>query len=302
LIESRFREFGWINAVGASGTIRTIEQVLVDEGITEDGITMAGLENLKSRVIEVGSAERINFKGIKADRRNIFAPGLAILYAIFKQLDLEQMTYSEGALREGVLYDQLGRFRHEDVRDRTTRALAMRYYADEEHAGRVATTALQLFDAVANGWQISDRDFREVLSRAARLHEIGLAISHSQNHKHGAYMIKHSDLSGFSRQQQQAMSSLVRCHRRKLALAVFENLTDTWRDACLKMTIILRLAVVLHHSRSDTVLPKLEFSAIGNKLQLNFSADWLSQHPLTESDFKQEIEYLAVAGYQLSVS
>ena len=298
-IEARYRELGWINVVGASGTIRSIERVLVAEGLSAEGITRTGLEQLKERVLAFTSPEQLPFSSLKSARRNVFVAGLAILYGIFEQLDVEVMTYSDGALREGVLYDQVGRIRHEDVRDRTTRALAMRYYSDEIQAERVARTAEAIFNEVAIEWDIQQLNYLELLYRAARLHEIGLAISHSQFHKHGAYLVTHSDLSGFSKREQEALASLIRCHRRKLALSVFEQLPAPWDSVCLKLTLILRIAVILHHSRSEALLPFLSMGATEKGYLLEFEKGWLEEHPLTRSDLEQEKKYLAVAGWEM---
>lgn len=302
LLEAKYKELGWDNAVGASGTVRSIEQVLIAEGMSQEGIHLQGLLTLVEQLIAAGSDEAIPFEYLKPKRRAVFAPGLAILTAIFQQMGVTHMVYSDGALREGVLYDQMGRFRHEDVRDRTIRAMGLRYHADDLQAQRVADTALKMFDSLCASWGIDDHVYREVLSRAAQIHEIGLAISHSQFHKHGAYIITHSDLSGFSRQQQQAMASLVRCHRRKISPQVFDELTEPWRDPCLKMTLLLRISVLLHHNRSEDPLPPFKIDASANHLALSFSADWLQQHPLTRSNFEDETIYLEAVGFSLHVS
>lgn len=141
--------------------------------------------------------------------------GIAILYTVFEVLGIDKLVYSDGALREGVMYDLLGRFQHEDIRDRSVHALIGRYNADAKQAERVVASAQQLFDNVAEKLELSSDD-SDLLRRAAYLHEIGLAISHSSYHRHGAYLLQHSDIPGFSQIDQNHLSHLVAHHRRKL--------------------------------------------------------------------------------------
>jgi exopolyphosphatase/guanosine-5'-triphosphate,3'-diphosphate pyrophosphatase len=141
--------------------------------------------------------------------------GFAIIQAVFDELDLQTMTYSDGALREGVLHDMLGRFSHEDIRDRSANALMARYHADQLQAHRVAQTANLFYQQTQIILNLDDED-QDLLRRAALLHEIGLAISHSSYHKHGAYLLQYSDVAGFSQADQEKLSLLVTCHRRKI--------------------------------------------------------------------------------------
>src|SRR5690606_10224619 len=123
------------------------------------------------------------------------------------------------------LYDMLGRGGVDDPRDASVAALMLRYGIDKDQSGRVEATMLRLFDQVADGWQLGIDD-RLMLSRAARLHELGLTIAHSQYQVHGAYVVEHTDISGFSRQQQQFLAALVRTHRRKVPRTAFDALPD----------------------------------------------------------------------------
>lgn len=301
-IEKAFKNIGWSSSVGASGTVRAIEQVLISNGWSEDGITLEGMLKARDAILQLNHCKEIQLDGLKKDRRAIFPSGLAILIGIFKQLDIQEMAFSDGALREGLLYDLLGRIQHEDVRDRTTTALAKRYHVDLKQASRVQHTALALYEAVAEDWEIHSERYEDLLRRAAFLHEIGLAISHSQFHKHGAYLLQHADLSGFSRQEQQMVASLVRCHRRKFATLIFEDLSESVRTIAIRLTVLLRMAVLLHHSRSDDVLPGFKIQAKDQCVSMQFDDGWIEQHPLTHADFLQEQQYLKSAGIELQIS
>ncbi|MDX1805078.1 MAG: exopolyphosphatase, partial [Alcanivorax sp.] len=222
-IHANYRRQGWQQAVGASGTIKAISQVCVDNGWSEAGITMEALKKARKRVIKAGHADKLDLKGLREDRKPIFASGLSILYGIFEQLELAHMEVSSGALREGLLYDLLGRFGHEDVRERSIQALMNRHHVERSQAERVCATAELLYRQVAGDWRIDDDALLDTLRWGALLHEVGLAVSHSQFHKHGAYLVTNSDLPGFSRQEQQAVALLVRGHRRKVPLSLLQE-------------------------------------------------------------------------------
>ena len=295
-IDAHFKSIGWKDAVGASGTVKAIEQVAVQNGLCEEGITFDALKAIRDKLIKAKHYTNIDLPGLKAERASIFAPGVAILYGIFKQLKIKELRYSEGALREGLLYDQLGRIRHEDVRDRTTQAMMTRHHVDELQANRVKEIALNLYDSVSSQWGIDGDLHRDVLRRAALLHEVGLSISHSQFHKHGAYLVKYSDLAGFSRQEQIAIALLVRGHRRKFPVHELDELPDSWYQLVSRLVILLRIAVLMHHARSDKSLPELELEVDHKSIKLKFEDEWLNNHPLTNYDFEQEKEYLRSAG------
>ncbi|MBV1884372.1 MAG: exopolyphosphatase [Pseudomonadales bacterium] len=300
-IEAQFRALGWEEAVGASGSIKTIEHVAVQSGYCDEGITSDALKAIKEKIIKAKHYSNLELPGLKEDRISIFAPSVAILCGIFKQLKITEMRYSEGALREGLLYDQLGRIRHEDVRDRTTQAMMSRHHVDERQAERVKETALKLCAMADVKWDLDKSPYRDVLRRAALLHEVGLSISHSQFHKHGAYLVKYSDLAGFSRQEQAAIALLVRGHRRKIPMEELDEMPESWHGVVSRMMVLLRIAVLLHHARTDKPLPHIVLGANDQAIQLVFDKGWLDEHPLTNHDFLQEKEYLRSGGITLSV-
>ena len=298
-LETDYRQLGWEQAVGASGTIKAIAQVCKENGWSEDGISREGLQRIRKRLLRAGYSNKIELPGLREDRAAIFPAGVAILTGIFQQLDIATMSFSSGALREGVLYDLVGRFGHEDVRERSINAMMLRYHVDQRQAARVEQTALLLHDQVAPSWQLDDEHLRDSLRWAARLHEVGLAVSHSQFHKHGEYLLTYSDMSGFSRREQALLALLVRCHRRKIAVQLLQEVDEAERSVVLRLALLLRLAALLHHARTDRALPLLQLAVAGNEMTLLFPPGWLIEHPLSIADLEQEQIYLQTVGYQL---
>lgn len=303
-IESNYRAIGWQQAVGASGTVKAIAQVCEENDWSQSGITLEGLEKIRKRLIRFGHMNAIDLKGLRDDRAPIFPAGVAILLGIFRQLGLASMEISPGALREGLLYDLVGRAEEEDVRERSLSGLMERYRVDRAQAMRVAASADGLWLQVAEQLGLEAETWRDALRWAAMIHEVGLAVSHTQFHKHGAYLISNSDLPGFSRQEQQILALLVRGHRRKIPVAVFEQtLADpAERLACLHLCLLLRLAIRLHHARNDQALPSPELKIKAGQFWLAFPDGWIEDHPLTCADFEEEQGFFAAAGLGLLFS
>jgi exopolyphosphatase/guanosine-5'-triphosphate,3'-diphosphate pyrophosphatase len=301
-IETNYRRLGWAQAVGASGSIKAIAQVCEENGWSTEGISLEGLDKARRKAIKAGSADALSLKGLRDDRKAIFASGLAILLGIFEQMGLAHMQVSSGALREGLLYDLLGRFAHEDVRERSVQALMNRHHVERAQAERVWETARGLYRQAAGDWDLEDEEAQATLRWAALLHEVGLAVSHSQFHKHGAYLVSNSDLPGFSRQAQQAVAVLVRGHRRKLPLSTLAECPEDEQARLLRLCLLLRLACRMHHARNGAPVPPLTLNAGERALELVFPAGWLAEHPLTLADLEQEQEFFQAAGYQLTVT
>ncbi|MHC5347559.1 exopolyphosphatase [Metapseudomonas furukawaii] len=300
-IEYSLRRLGWQEAVGASGTLRAVGLAIKAAGLGNGEINPEGLAWLKRKLFKLGDAEKIDLDGVKPDRRPIFPAGLAIAEAIFDALELNRMTHSEGALREGVLYDLLGRHHHEDVRERTLSALMERCHVDVEQAARVEAKALEALEQVASSWGLDDDWHRDLLLWSARVHEIGMDIAHYHYHKHGAYLIEHSDLAGFSRQDQLMLALLVRGHRRNIPKDRFAEFGEEGVKL-LRLCVLLRFAILFHHIRGTSAMPAVTLEADGNSLSLQFPKGWLEANPLTQADFEQEAEWLKRIDFVLKVS
>ncbi|MGD8375258.1 MAG: exopolyphosphatase [Acidobacteriota bacterium] len=304
-VRSRFQKLGWKLAMGASGTVRSIAAVVEAAGLEEgQGITLRSLKRLRNALLEAGNIDAADLPGLAPERRPIFSAGVVLLMSVFQALEIDRMQPAEGALREGLLYDLLGRFRDEDVRLRTVNALAERYHVDREHAGRVEQTALELLAQVAGDWKLTSPKIRQLVSWAARLHEIGLDIAHAHYHKHGEYIIAQSDLFGFSREEQQSLATLVRAHRRKFPVVSFRLLPRPWDRKAPRAAILLRLAFKLHRSRTPDPqpVPRLEIDRSRKTIRARFEPGWLADHPLTRADLETEQGLLAAAGFRLEVA
>ncbi len=297
-IERAYRDHGWDYATGSSGSIKAVYNILSERG--EDAITRKGLTTLKNELLAFKKISRISFPGLRPDRTSIFPGGLAILCALFDSLKIERMGFSEGALREGLLYDMAGRSNHEDVRQRTLVALQKRYHVNTEFSDRVLQNLNHLLGTAKTSWQLDDEDC-ELVRSAAMVHEVGMDISHTQFHRHGAYIISNADLLGFTKRQQQNLSMLVRGHRRSLPM---QSLYQLPRNECrrlLKLIILLRLAILLSHTRSTSKELGYTFTLSGLNITFTFPEGWIEKNPLTSADFEQESSTIARAGYRLNL-
>jgi exopolyphosphatase/guanosine-5'-triphosphate,3'-diphosphate pyrophosphatase len=300
-MERHYRALGWEDCVGSSGTILAVEQILRENQWSEQGITAKGLRKLHKALVEAGSVQKLQLAGLQSERAPVLPGGVAILEAVFDSLAIEKMNTSQGALREGVLYDLLGRIRHEDLRDRTIRRFSERYHVDMVQSGRVQRTALSFLSQVGTDWSIPPEQGKQLLSWAARLHEVGISLSHSGYNKHGAYIVANSDMPGFSREDQMTLAALIEGHRRKLSMERFEALAPSMQKMALRLCAILRLSVLLNRSRGQQTLPSLKISAKKNGYALKFPEGWLDGNPLTRADIEEEAERLAAIGFEVSL-
>ncbi|HEX5137218.1 MAG TPA: exopolyphosphatase [Planctomycetota bacterium] len=299
---TRFKELGWQGAVGSSGTISAVEQAIRGSGWGDSGITVRGLARLADRIIDLGHVDRLDLPGLKEERRPVLPGGLAILQALFEGFGLDRMETSYGALREGVLFDLLGRLQHEDARDRTIRAFEERYHVDLAQAQRVEKTALALLEQVAGTWKLDREEGARFLSWAARLHEIGLVLSFEGHHRHGAYIVRNADMAGFSKDDQELLATLIGAHRRKLRRAEFRHLPPRARETAMRLAVLLRLAVRFHRSRAATPLPAVKLLAHKGGLAVELPEGWLDRNPLTRTDLEAEIERLEPLGFDLQIN
>jgi exopolyphosphatase / guanosine-5'-triphosphate,3'-diphosphate pyrophosphatase len=293
-----YRQTGWEEAIGSSGTTKAIIDLLELNGLSLQGITREGLDELRARLVHAGDAARLDLEGLRADRIPVLPGGVAIMSAAFKEFGLERMEFSEGALRLGVLYDLLGRYHHEDLREATVEQFMRRYEVDRRQAARVGATALQLLQQVvpaASAAQVTDALF---LHWAARLHEVGISVAHSSYHKHSAYVLANADMPGFSRRDQQRLARVVLGHRGKLERVtsmIYEP--DDWL-----LIFALRTAVLLHRTRADMAEPPLAAAAAGNGFELSIDEDWLEAAPLTAAALANEARQWGAVGMELKLS
>ncbi len=301
-VPARYRDFAWEEAMGASGAVRAIQAVVRNAGWSRDGITPEALRRLRDAILKTGTIGELRFDGLRSARRRVFPGGLAVLMAAIDLLVIEHMRSADGALREGLLYDLMGRIREQDARSQTVASLTERYHLDRSQAERIRTTALDFLEQTSQSWELDYREARLMVSWAAQLHEIGLDIAHHHYHKHGEYIIAQSDLLGFSREEQKLLATLVRAHRRKFPVSVFKGLPAQQILSAERLTILLRLSAVLHRSRVSAPTPEPRLRAEEKRATLEFPAGWLRRHPLTGADLDEETAYLRSGGFTLRFS
>ncbi len=300
-IQAAYRKRGWEAAAGSSGTIRAIGEAVRELDAAATSITCKGLEQVLQHVVENGATPDLGLKSIDEERRAVFPGGLAILAEMFDVLGIEDMRVAEGAMREGLLYDMIGRFTDEDARERTVRAMQQRYHVDAAQAERVEKTALNFLQQTREAWKLDDPLAELLLAWAGRLHEIGLDVAHSGYHRHSAYLLENADMLGFAREEQHLLAALVGGHRRKLALSGLEELAAPWDKVMFHLIVLLRLAVLLHRGRAGTELPSIDLIATPKTLVARFPSRWLKDHPLTVADLHHEVEHLKANGLRLRI-
>jgi len=293
-----YRTAGWDEAVASSGTARSLENILRENGFAAEGITREGLEKTRSLLLKSGKADPDRVAGLRPNRAAVLPGGLAILGAALDELGIESMRVSEGALRHGVLYDLLGRVEHRDMREVTVAQFMRRYHADAAQAERVRGLALIIYDALSPGADRDDGGDRVLLDWASRLAEIGLSIAHAQYHKHSAYVLSNGDMPGFSRMEQARLARIVLAHRGKLSKvqdAGFEG--SDW-----KLVFALRTASLILRSRTDAKLPFLRVAADAGGFAIDLPQSWLDENALSAAALEAETDYWKAVGMKLAVS
>jgi len=292
------REMGWDDCIGSSGTNSAVQKLLAGFDRARDGFTLDDLYFLRSELVKRGSPQALAaLSELSEDRREVIAPGLAILIGSFECLRIERMHISRSALREGVLHDLVGRLHHADVRDAAVRHLMLQYRVDEGQAVRVRETALMLFEAARKSWKLGVYE-RQLVEWACSLHEIGLYISLRRHQYHSAYLAENSVMPGFSRGTQEALAFLLRWQRGKPLAEFWDREPDSKRNTA----VLLRLAVRLSRGRSARPIDLRGAEVDGRNLFLVFDSGWIEQHPMTRADLEKEVRQLQGVGYRLSIS
>ncbi|MBT9568367.1 MAG: exopolyphosphatase [Thiobacillus sp.] len=291
-IAQKFSRGNWQQAIGSSGTARALREILEQNGWSERGITADGLAKLRGAMVKAGHVDALDLGGLRSDRRPVIAGGFAIMAGLFAELGIEQMDVAETAMREGILYDLLGRFHKQDMRAATVDEFMRRYHIDLQQAERVKCMALALL--AASG--VDDERDGMFLDWAARLHEIGLSVSHSGYQRHSGYILENADMPGFSRTDQARLALLARAQRGVLVkLAEFASETGLpERDRLLVWA--LRQAVILCRSRSDNEIADVKVEVDGKRIRLGLPAGWLEHRPLTQRALEEEAVHWHAAG------
>jgi exopolyphosphatase/guanosine-5'-triphosphate,3'-diphosphate pyrophosphatase len=299
-IITQFTTLNWQQCLGSSGTIKTIKEILQAKGL--DGtITLPYLEQLRDELIQKKNIQQLDLPGLADDRKPIICSGIAILLALFEGLNITTMEYSDGALREGILYEFVSRQGQDDIREKTAKGLADMYHIDLGQASRVKQTALALFEQVQGSWSLDPQQLKPLLAWAAMLHEIGLIINFSAVQKHSSYIVQNSDLPGFNQEEQQALSTLIRFHRKAIKAYEFSSISNYNDQSLWRIIRLLRIAVALNHRRLDDMTPDLAVQVSGEDMNLLIPRAWAKKNKLLIQNLEREQKYLKTMQWGLTL-
>ena len=299
-VKSFFRDASDVEAIGTSGTILSTESVATELGLIDSHtLSRDVLESLIKRVLEFDTIANLKLNGLSERRAQVWPGGLAILVELITVLQVRKLAVSDGALREGLLYDLAGRLRHEDARERSVRAMMARFQVDAEQARRVAGSAAVLLAQCARHWRLEAPLYAHILEWSAALHEIGLDISHDGYQRHGAYIAEHADMPGFPRAEQRFLAYMIHNQRYSPDSRLLQSLPRDWREPAQRLSLLLRLAVLLNRSRAESEIPPPQLQVSDRVLVLKFDAEWLASNPLTVADLEREQGFLQAVDYSL---
>lgn len=296
-VANDFSSGHWREAFGSSGTVRAISEILLANGFDDGAISSGGLQRLRGHLLKSGDVSAIRLASLRPDRAPVLPGGLAILSAVLPALGIDRLEPAEGALRQGVLYDLLGRVHRKDMRDVTVAQFMQRYHVDTAQARRVGCLARTLYNQLAAGERDIDEETGARLGWAAKLHEIGISVAYSGYHKHSAYILENADMPGFARDEQTRLARLVLAHRRSLKkiYPTIEGMVD------LPGLLALRLAALFYRGRANLTLPALEAKNQGRKFRLGIDGEWLSRNPLTATALREEVREWEKIGIDLRI-
>src|SRR3989441_1810423 len=292
-----YRAAGWDDAVGSSGTARSMENILRENGRAHGWTPRTRLYRMPASALQQRSRSPARIAGLRPNRAPVLPGGLAIMGAALDELGIEAMKVSEGALRHGVLYDLLGRVQHRDMREATVTQFVRRYHIDAAQAERVRSLSLKIYDALAPGAERDEDVDRLVLEWAAKLAEIGLSIEDAQYHKHSAYVLSNADMPGFSRMEQVRLARVVLAHRGKLSEVQDAGL----EGAGWKLVFALRTASLILRSRTDLKLPFLRVAADAGGFAIRPLQPLLHRDPASPAALESEADYWKAIGMKLIV-
>lgn len=279
----------WREALGSSGTVGAVSQLLAGSGITDGRITPEALRWCIAQCLQMGHVDKLKLPGLKEDRRAVVGGGLCILYTLLTQFGIEELLPTKGALRQGVIFDLAERLEAErhatlgDMRDHSVTALQQRFGVDTGQAQRVRQLALGLYKQLQPQ---APRELQRELGWAAALHEIGMMVSHHDHHRHSAYLLSHVDAAGFSQSQLRRLADLALGQRgglRKLE-AKLPDADFVWQ------LLALRLAVLACHGRSAVSPQALKLTRDKQGVLLSLTQRWAAQQPRAVYLLREEAE------------
>ena len=294
-----YKNLPWQEVVGTSGTIKAIEKVSKELGCDQDWISEKSVMEVEKWILKKKNSKFLIH--VSDQRRPVFIGGFIILSTIIKELGIDRMDISQGALREGVAYDLIGRLHNEDARFAGVASLISQFQPDLKHANRVRDLAIRFLNDSKEYWDLQKDIHFKLLYWAAQLHEIGISISYEDYQLHSAYLIENSDLDGFSRQMQKILSLLVKSHRSKIDVDTLNNLPNEWSDRIIKLVILLRLSFTFHRSRLEMETEKINITVKNKIFIISLPVGWDKDHPLTVFDLQSEKLSLKSLGFKLKI-
>ena len=300
-----------VEVVGTSGTMESIQNVLAANGWGSTEISSSGLEKLALSLLDKRWVTGGSIPGLEPERVDIFPAGVAILCALFKQLKIKSLHCLDASLLDGLLTSEGRDFtfnKHNDatavqnengIQARSISGLMQRYAVDEQQVGRVSRAVSHLLAGVSGLWGIDNDESKYLLTWAAELHEIGIQIAARNYHRHGAYIIQHSEIPGLSRRMKSELALLVRNHRRGFKTVAFSAYSEVDGNRLKRLSVLIRIAVIIERSRCDKESPVLEVVATKDGIRLIFQADWLDSHALSRDELTQEKAQLSKVGISL---
>ena len=298
-VMDELRYHGWKVCVGASGTVQALQEIMMAQGMDER-ITLAKLQQLKQRAIQCGRLEELEIEGLTLERALVFPSGLAILIAIFTELNIQCMTLAGGALREGLVYGMLHQSVDQDIRSRTLRNVQRRFIVDTDQAQRVSQLASLFADQVKKSWDIEPLS-RDLLLSACALHEIGLSVEYKQAPLHAAWLVRNLDLPGFTPAQKKLLATLLLNQTNAVDLSSLHQQNAVPPRVAEHLCRLLRLAILFASRRRDDLLPDITLVADDEKLTLTLPKNWLEDHPLGAELVEQEFQWQSYVHWALEV-
>lgn len=303
LASGNLNRFQWQQVVASSGTAKAACAVInnMNNRPLDAPIKAHELTDLLAQCIQIKNPELLSFEGLSDDRKSVLAPGLCILIAICQSLHIEELIYSDSALREGVLFELQPNHNTQNIRVKTAQSLATRYDVDTNYAHKILTTCMYILDGVKQDWGITNPSYRHLLGWSALLHEVGLQINSRGIQKHSSYVLLNTDLPGFNQEQQQIIAYLVRYHRKKIGPNNLLNEVSINPNKLKYLLIILRLAVVLNINRHQAELPQFSIKVSADEIKVGFDQSWFELSPLLLADIGRENAYLSAIDMHLSL-
>lgn len=274
-VEDELADAPWVadlgdRLVGVGGAVRNLataarhHQGKTDLGVQGVRVDRDALGRLIDELAALPPSERGSIGGIKPSRADVILGAAVTIDTVLQVAGLDAIEATEFGLREGVLLDRLladeaattGLAAYPDVRDAAVRNLAARYDDDPDHSAHVERLALQLFDGFAEqGIHAGDPRERSLVSAAAALHDIGMAVGYDDHHKHGRYLLVTNGLPGFSPSETAVVGQAIRYHRKGTpTMGPFRSIVGEGDDArLLRIVALLRMAEGMERGHDGAV-------------------------------------------------